>query len=156
METEGLEWVKKLPMRRKHATQPPRRYRLHWITEQEVNVGVIIKDVLRRARVKKGQRFSFGGLLTRFLRGHQIDKEVVDYRSRMNGETEEQLQQLNMDYPLSKHSRSLCRVGPGFEKPLDYDDAIDEEHARVESDDDGDNSEMGKLVLPPQTMRTRG
>ncbi|MCD9642045.1 hypothetical protein HAX54_028635 [Datura stramonium] len=47
-----------------------------------VNVGVIIKDVLRRERVKKGERFSFGGLLTRFLRGNQINKEMVDYRPR--------------------------------------------------------------------------
>ncbi|MCE3051640.1 hypothetical protein HAX54_050401 [Datura stramonium] len=30
-----------------------------------VNVGVIIKNVLRRSRVNEGQSFGFGGLLTR-------------------------------------------------------------------------------------------
>ncbi|MCD7463144.1 hypothetical protein HAX54_050034 [Datura stramonium] len=44
-----------------------------------VNVGVIVKDVLRRERVKKGQRFSFGGFLTRFPRAQQIEEEDVDY-----------------------------------------------------------------------------
>ncbi|MCD7472352.1 hypothetical protein HAX54_013507 [Datura stramonium] len=91
-----------------------------------VNVGGIVKDVLRRAKVKKGQRFSFGGLLTRFLRGNQIKEEVVDYRPR---------------------------VGPGFEEPLDDDDAIDEEKARVnpdlESDDNEDDSTMGEAALVP-------
>ncbi|MCD7463617.1 hypothetical protein HAX54_050944 [Datura stramonium] len=45
-----------------------------------INANVIIKNVLRRARVKKGQIFGFGGLLTRILRGHQIKKEEADYR----------------------------------------------------------------------------
>ncbi|MCD7458501.1 hypothetical protein HAX54_038410, partial [Datura stramonium] len=40
------------------------------------------QDVLRRTRVKKGQRFIFWGLLTRFLRGYQIEEEEVDYRPR--------------------------------------------------------------------------
>ncbi|MCD9644031.1 hypothetical protein HAX54_032001 [Datura stramonium] len=43
---------------------------------------------------------------------------------RMSGVTEEQLQQLNMDYPLSEHSRTLYRVGPSFEDPIDYYDAL--------------------------------
>ncbi|MCD7459244.1 hypothetical protein HAX54_040424 [Datura stramonium] len=54
--------------------QPLRRYRFYWITEKE--------DSLRRAREKKGQRFSFRGLLTQFLRVQHIEKEVVDYRPR--------------------------------------------------------------------------
>ncbi|MCD7467437.1 hypothetical protein HAX54_004861 [Datura stramonium] len=44
---------------------------------------------------------------------------------RMNRVTEERLQQLNMDFPLSEHSRTLCRVGPGFDDPLDDDDATE-------------------------------
>ncbi|MCE3215420.1 hypothetical protein HAX54_002334 [Datura stramonium] len=40
------------------------------------------RDVLRREKVKKGQRFSFGVLLTRFLRKKQIDEELVNYRPR--------------------------------------------------------------------------
>ncbi|MCD9559669.1 hypothetical protein HAX54_017808 [Datura stramonium] len=45
-----------------------------------INMGVIIKNVLNRERVKKGQNFGFGGLLTRFLSGHDIDEEEADYR----------------------------------------------------------------------------
>ncbi|MCE3051335.1 hypothetical protein HAX54_049532 [Datura stramonium] len=103
-----------------------------------------------RGKGEKWKRFYFGGLLTRFLRGHQIEEEVMDYRPRydqkgidvtktkdpkgihglvlsigefhaqidnmlrMNGGTVEQLQQLNMDYPLSEDSRVLYRVGPRF------------------------------------------
>ncbi|MCD7464338.1 hypothetical protein HAX54_052532 [Datura stramonium] len=37
-------------------------------------------NVLKRARVKKGQSFGFGGLMTRFMCGHQIEEEEVDYR----------------------------------------------------------------------------
>ncbi|MCD7461884.1 hypothetical protein HAX54_047337 [Datura stramonium] len=71
---------------------------------------------------------------------------------RMSGVAKEQLQQLNMDYPLSEHSRALCRVGPGSEEPFDDDDATDEEQARVDSDlesdgDDGDDSEMGQALF---------
>ncbi|MCD7459607.1 hypothetical protein HAX54_041436 [Datura stramonium] len=103
------------------------------MTERPVNVRVIIKDVLRRERVKervkKGKIFSFEGLLTRFMIDQQIDEEVVDHRTmlRMSGVTEEQLQQLNMNYPLSEHSRALYRVGPGFEEPINYDDTTNEE-----------------------------
>ncbi|MCE3050519.1 hypothetical protein HAX54_047413 [Datura stramonium] len=52
------------------------------MTGRPIIVGVIIKDVLTRERVKKGQWFSFGGLLTGFLREQQIDEEVVDYIPR--------------------------------------------------------------------------
>ncbi|MCE3216542.1 hypothetical protein HAX54_006842 [Datura stramonium] len=206
------------------APQPLRRYWLRWATEQEVlgkhvthvtrkrvcivnvlmtgmpiNVGVIIKNVLKRERVKKDQSFGFEGLLTRFLRGHDIEEEEADYRPvydprgidvtetkepegingpvlsvnkhntqidnmlshlygmkmlqlRMNGVTEEKLQQLNMDYPLREHSRDLCRVGPGFEDLLDDDVAKEDEMARVysdveSSDDKEDDSEMGLKVM---------
>ncbi|MCD7470390.1 hypothetical protein HAX54_010202 [Datura stramonium] len=54
---------------------------------------------------------------------------------------------------LSEHSRALCRVGPGFEEPLDDDVATDEEIARVESyiesDDDDEDYEMGEAALSP-------
>ncbi|MCD7468186.1 hypothetical protein HAX54_006148 [Datura stramonium] len=114
-----------------------------------INVGVLIKNVLKRERVKKGQNFEFGGLLTRFLWGYDIEEDEGDYRPaydlrgvyvtktkepegingpvlivndhnaqidnmlshlysmqmlqlRMDGMTKEQLQQLNIDYPLSE------------------------------------------------------
>ncbi|MCE3050888.1 hypothetical protein HAX54_048355 [Datura stramonium] len=52
---------------------------------------------------------------------------------RMNGVTEAQPQQLNIDYPLSEHSRALCRVGPGYKEPLDDDVSVEDEMARVDS-----------------------
>ncbi|MCD7456657.1 hypothetical protein HAX54_032603 [Datura stramonium] len=152
------------------------------------------------ARVKKGQNCRFGGLLTRFLPGHDIEEEA-DYRPfydptgidvnktkelegingpvlsvnernalidnmlshlygmqmlhlRMNGVTEEQVQQLNMDYSLSEHSRALCRVGPRFEEPLDDYMATKDEIPRVDSgiessDDEEDDSDMGEATLAP-------
>ncbi|MCD7470247.1 hypothetical protein HAX54_009967 [Datura stramonium] len=61
---------------------------------------------------------------------------------RMNGVTEEQLQQLNIDYPLSEHSRSFCRVEPEFKEPLDDDVATDDELTRVDSDIESDDNEQ--------------
>ncbi|MCE3051124.1 hypothetical protein HAX54_048948 [Datura stramonium] len=49
-----------------------------------INVGVFIKNVLKRARVKKGQNFGFGSLLTKFLCGHDIEEEEADYRPAYN------------------------------------------------------------------------
>ncbi|MCD7454179.1 hypothetical protein HAX54_023893 [Datura stramonium] len=67
---------------------------------------------------------------------------------RMSNVIEEQL---NTDYPLSEHSRALYRVGLGFKELFDDDDATDEEQARVdsnlESDDNGDDSEMGEATF---------
>ncbi|MCD9560400.1 hypothetical protein HAX54_019073 [Datura stramonium] len=156
-----------------------------------VNVKVIIKNVLRRVRVKKGQSFGFGGLLIQFLCGHQIKEEEADYKPgydpmgidvtkpkepegvhgpvlyvnernaqinnmlshllRMNGVTEKQL---NIDYPLREHSRALCRVGPGFEEPLDDDVATEDEMAKVDfdiesSDAKEEDSEMGEAAFSP-------
>ncbi|MCD9638708.1 hypothetical protein HAX54_022844 [Datura stramonium] len=143
--------------------QPPKCYGLHWFMEQEEGVD---KD-----KGEKRQRLSFGGFLTQFLRGHQIDEEVVNYRPWYDPKgidvkkkkkpegihclccpsVKEQIQQLNMDYRFSEHSRALYRVGPRIEEPLDDYDATDEEKARVdsnlESKDDGDDSKMGEVVF---------
>ncbi|MCE5166009.1 hypothetical protein HAX54_013994, partial [Datura stramonium] len=78
----------------------------------------------------------------------------------MSGVTQEQLQQLSIDYPLSKHSRALYRVGPGFEEPFDDDDPTNDVKARVdfnlESDaNDGEDLKIGELCMRLQTMRTR-
>ncbi|MCD7473268.1 hypothetical protein HAX54_015046 [Datura stramonium] len=81
------------------------------------------------------------------------DPEGIHSPLRMNGLIEEKLLQLNMDYPFSEYSRALCRGGPGFDEPLDDDDATDEEYTRVdsmlESDQDEDNFEMGEAALSP-------
>ncbi|MCE0480765.1 hypothetical protein HAX54_037873 [Datura stramonium] len=93
-------------------------------TGRPINVGVVIRDVLRQARVKKG------------------------------GVMEEQLWQLNINYPLSENSRALYRFRPKFEEPFDGDDATNDEKDRVDSDlesdgDDGKDSEMGKVAYAP-------
>ncbi|MCD9560992.1 hypothetical protein HAX54_019859 [Datura stramonium] len=131
------------------------------MTGMAINVEVLIKNVLKRERVKKGENFVFWGLLTRFLRGNDIEEEEVDYRPaydprglRMNGVTEEQLQQLNIDYPLSEHSRALCTVVPRYEEPLDDDVATEDEMVRIysvieSSDDDEEDFEMGEAALSP-------
>ncbi|MCD9638488.1 hypothetical protein HAX54_022488 [Datura stramonium] len=89
-------------------------------------------------------------------KGHDIEEEEADYGPdydprgvdvtktkelegingplRMNGVTEEHLQQLNIDYPLSEHSQAFCRVGPGYEDPLDDDVAMEDEMEIVDSD----------------------
>ncbi|MCD7448788.1 hypothetical protein HAX54_046324 [Datura stramonium] len=113
--------------------QPLRKHVIHVTRERvclvyclmigmPVNVGLIIKDVLRRARL------------------------------RMNGVTAEKLEQLNMDYPLGEHSKDFCRVCLGFEDILDDEDTIDEEQVRVDSNlesDDEDDSEIGEIALAP-------
>ncbi|MCD7472483.1 hypothetical protein HAX54_013730, partial [Datura stramonium] len=90
--------------------------------------GVIIKDVLRRVR------------------------SLVSHKNALV--EDEQLQKLSMDYPLREHSRTLCRVGISFEEPFDYNNATNEEQARVDSDfescgDNGDDSERGRNCLCP-------
>ncbi|MCD9559512.1 hypothetical protein HAX54_017511 [Datura stramonium] len=55
---------------------------------------------------------------------HLYDMKMVQLI--MNFVIEEQLQQLNMDYPLTENSKDLCRVGLGFEEPLNDDIATDE------------------------------
>ncbi|MCD7467649.1 hypothetical protein HAX54_005199 [Datura stramonium] len=67
---------------------------------------------------------------------------------------EEQLQQLNIDYPMSEHSRALCIVGIGYEKPLDDDVATKDEIERVDldiesTDDDEEDYEMEEAALAP-------
>ncbi|MCD7450373.1 hypothetical protein HAX54_005716, partial [Datura stramonium] len=87
------------------APPPLRRYDLRWVMEKEVpgkhvthvtrervcivyalmngmliNVGVLIKNVLKRESGKEGQNFGFGGLLTQFLWGNNIEDEEAEYR----------------------------------------------------------------------------
>ncbi|MCD7461859.1 hypothetical protein HAX54_047285 [Datura stramonium] len=77
-----------------------------------------------------------GPVLTINERNAQIDNKLSHLygmqmlQLRMNGVTEEQLKQLNIDYHLSEHSRVLCSVGLGYEEPLDDDVAMEDEMAR--------------------------
>ncbi|MCE3215355.1 hypothetical protein HAX54_002077 [Datura stramonium] len=163
---------------------PPllRRYEVRWVTEKEdiiltLGLGFVFDAPgdcsLNMSKGRKRLKLRIGVLLTRFLYGHYIEEEEVDYRPsydprginvtktkepeginssilfvnernartdnmlshlygmqmlqlRMHGVTEEKLQQHNIDYPLSEHSRALCRFGPGYEEPLDDDMATED------------------------------
>ncbi|MCD7458173.1 hypothetical protein HAX54_037465 [Datura stramonium] len=135
------------------------------MTGVQINIVVIIKNVLRRARVKKSQSFWFGGLLTRFLCGHQIEEEEMDYRhiydprgidvtkiKKPEG-VHGQVLSVNERNARSDNMLShLYELGLEFEKPLDV--AIEEEMARVDSgiestDAEEEDSEMGEAALAP-------
>ncbi|MCD7458164.1 hypothetical protein HAX54_037429, partial [Datura stramonium] len=107
-----------------------------------INVGVLIKNVLKRARVKKGQNFGFEGLLTRFLRGHDIEEKEADYRPTYDPR--------GVDVKKTKELEGIN----GPEEPLDDDVATEDEMARVDSDiessdDDEEDSEMEEAALAP-------
>ncbi|MCE3217223.1 hypothetical protein HAX54_011088, partial [Datura stramonium] len=96
-----------------------------------INVGVIIKNVLKRARVKKGQNFGFGGLLTRFLHGHDIEEEEADYRTAYDPR--------EIDVTKTKEPEGIN--GPDEMARVD---------SNIESSDDNDeDSEMGEAALDP-------
>ncbi|MCD7463957.1 hypothetical protein HAX54_051769 [Datura stramonium] len=111
-----------------------------------INVGVIIKNVLRREREKKGQSFGFGGLLTRFLRGHDIEEEEADYRPIYDPR--------RIDVTKTTEPNGLCKVEHEFEEPIDDEVATKDEMARVDSDVESsdaeeEDSEMGEATLAP-------
>ncbi|MCD7460841.1 hypothetical protein HAX54_044573, partial [Datura stramonium] len=141
-----------------------------------VIIGVIMRDILRRERARKGQRFSFRGLLNRFLRARQVVEEEVNYRLQhdlkgldslvwdANASAEDRRSDRgaaatgNIDYSLSEHSRALYRVGLGFEEPFNDDDPTDDEKAHIDSNleydaDEGEDFEMGEATYAPKTMR---
>ncbi|MCD9559646.1 hypothetical protein HAX54_017781 [Datura stramonium] len=123
---------------------PPqlKRYGLHSVTEQEDRIFTL------------GLGFVFDAPGEYNL--NMVKEFLVNWmpKERMNGVTEEQLQQLNMDYPLSEHSRALCRVWAVYEKPLYDDMSTEDEMARVDqniesSEDNEEDSEMEEASLSP-------
>ncbi|MCD9644544.1 hypothetical protein HAX54_032804 [Datura stramonium] len=128
METRGLEWVEKYPIRMQACHQN------HHGGMGSVG-SWIKKDMLRRERVKKGQIFSFGCLLTRFLREQKIDEMVVNSRPRYDPNGLDMMRKME---PEGIHGPIL---------------SINKEQARVdsdlESDDDGDYSEIGEATFSP-------
>uniref|UniRef100_M1DBL6 Putative plant transposon protein domain-containing protein n=1 Tax=Solanum tuberosum TaxID=4113 RepID=M1DBL6_SOLTU len=49
------------------------------MTATEVNIGVVFKSAMRKARVHKGHKYAFGGLITRMCRVAGVPKDNVDY-----------------------------------------------------------------------------
>ncbi|MCD9642064.1 hypothetical protein HAX54_028662 [Datura stramonium] len=146
------------------APQPLRRYGLRWVTEKEGkkwfkehkeskcshdmftdrNCWSLVFPHMVDRILTLGLDFMFNAPGDCNLNmGHDIEEEEVDYKPsygprgvdlRMNGVTEEQLQQINIDYPLSEHSQALYRVGPRYKEPLDDDVFTEDEMSRVDSD----------------------
>ncbi|MCD9559091.1 hypothetical protein HAX54_016823, partial [Datura stramonium] len=73
-----------------------------------------------------------------------VEEDVVNYRLRYDPKgldvekTKEPEAAVAEHYPLSKYSRALSRVKPGFEEPFDDDDPADDEQVRVDSDLESD------------------
>ncbi|KAH0729728.1 hypothetical protein KY290_000857 [Solanum tuberosum] len=49
------------------------------MTGMELNIGAIIKSSMRKDRVHKGNRYAFGGLITKMCRVAGVPEENVDY-----------------------------------------------------------------------------
>lgn len=45
-----------------------------------INIGLVIISPMKKARFQQGCMYGFGGLLTRFFKGHGIEEEDLDYR----------------------------------------------------------------------------
>ncbi|MCD9638649.1 hypothetical protein HAX54_022739, partial [Datura stramonium] len=48
--------------------------------------------------------------------------------------TEEELWQVDRDYPMNEHARAMCRIGPAFVESVDDDVSTDKERCREDSD----------------------
>ncbi|MCE0481365.1 hypothetical protein HAX54_039067 [Datura stramonium] len=135
------------------------------MTVMPINVGVIIKNVLRRVREKKGQSFGFGGLLTRFLHGHDIEEEEADYRPIYDSRginVTKTMEPEGINGPVLSVNEHNARIDnmlshlvrSGFEEPIDDDVATEDEITRVDSDIQSSDveekdSEMGEATLAP-------
>lgn len=50
----------------------------------DINVGVVILSKIKKVHYHHGRKYGFGGLLTRFLRGQEIEEEALYYRPVVN------------------------------------------------------------------------
>ncbi|KAH0669439.1 hypothetical protein KY285_025463 [Solanum tuberosum] len=49
------------------------------MTGMELNIGAIMKSSMRKARVHKGHKYAFGGLITKLCRAADVPEENIDY-----------------------------------------------------------------------------
>ncbi|MCE3216263.1 hypothetical protein HAX54_005778 [Datura stramonium] len=147
--------IQEVPMKdARMPQQPPQGYRLCWVTKQEVMsreariwLKIICACLVPENHVTHIKRERVCLMFSLMI------ERLVNVELRMSGVMEEKLQYLNMDYLSNEHWRALCRVGPCFEEPFNDDDATNEEQAGVnsnlESDDNGDDSEMREASFAP-------
>lgn len=53
------------------------------MTRVEINIRAVLKSSMRKARVHRGRRYVFGGLITRLYRDAGVPKEPLDYIPRI-------------------------------------------------------------------------
>lgn len=46
----------------------------------DINVGIVILSAMRKESYNEGYIYGFSGLLTRFLKGHDVEEEAIYYR----------------------------------------------------------------------------
>uniref|UniRef100_M1DG54 Putative plant transposon protein domain-containing protein n=1 Tax=Solanum tuberosum TaxID=4113 RepID=M1DG54_SOLTU len=49
------------------------------MTSMELNIGAIVKSAMRKARVHKGHKYAFGGLITQMCHAAGVPEESLDY-----------------------------------------------------------------------------
>ncbi|KAK4731675.1 hypothetical protein R3W88_024663 [Solanum pinnatisectum] len=132
--------------------------------------GLHYTDITRdRARVHKGHKYAFGGLITKMCRIAGVPDEQLDYMAplypalrhwrdelimvRMYGlemlrcqngchsSTDMHLGDVERRYPLNDHARALLGIGPKFWEPIENDILTDDDNMRTGSDMDSDSEE---------------
>lgn len=51
--------------------------------KSEINVGVLIKSIMKKVQNHQGRRYGFSGLLTKLLRSHNTEEEALDYKPQL-------------------------------------------------------------------------
>lgn len=54
------------------------------MTDVLINVGVVIRATIWKARVQKEVWFYFGGFLTKFLRENEVEEDMTNYKPSRN------------------------------------------------------------------------
>lgn len=49
------------------------------MTETKLNIGAIIKSTTRKARLHKGHKYAFGGIITKLCHRIDVPEEPLDY-----------------------------------------------------------------------------
>lgn len=121
-------------------------YALIW-EDIDINVGVVILSRLKKGYYHQGHKYGFGGLLTRFLRYHNVEEEeeAMDYRPVIDTCPIDITRTRGLDVAygivltfLESHARSSChtllRIGPDFLELIDDDVPTNEEWQMRDSD----------------------
>ncbi|KAG5591699.1 hypothetical protein H5410_042213 [Solanum commersonii] len=107
------------------------------ITPTEMNIEAIVKSAMRKARVHKGHKYAFGGLITKICRA----AEMLRHQNSSQVFTNLQLGEVERRYPLNDHAKALLGISPEFREPVNNDILTDEKHVSTNSDVTSDSNE---------------